>query len=303
MNLLALPLVAMLAVHADPLATGYHTRTLKMGEVTRTYNIHVPKNYDAKKPTPVVLALHGAGMNGMTMALFCGLSSKSDEAGFIVVYPNGTGVGNVMLTWNSGGAMGRIAPNKSDDVAFMGKVLDDLATVVNVDPKRVYAAGMSNGAMMAYRLAAEMSDRIAAIAPVGGVMTIDECKPKRPVPVIHFHGTADTLVPFGGNDRKAPQMGLFRSVEDTVMLWVKANGCPEKPVVTELENKAADKLPVTRKVYGPGKDGAEVVLYVVDGGGHTWPGQAVLINIVGKSTKNISANDLMWEFFQKHPMK
>lgn len=189
-----------------------------------------------------------------------------------------------------------------DDVAFIGKLLDDLATVTNVDAKRIYAAGMSNGGMMAYRLAAEMSDRIAAIAPVAGTLALDEVKPKRPVPVIHFHGTRDGLVPFNAPGAGNPAMRL-KSGEDSVKLFVKVNGCPDEPTITELPNKAKDQLKVTRKVWGPGKDGAEVVLYVVEGGGHTWPGRDMPFEIVGKSTKNISANDLMWEFFQKHPMK
>ena len=177
------------------LGPGDHTRTLMMGEQKRTYLVHVPKGYDPKKPTPVVLALHGAAMNGPMMVWFSGLNKKSDEAGFIVVYPSGTGTGP-FLTWNAGGFKGKMAEGKADDVAFIGKLLDDLGTVVKVDEKRVYACGMSNGGMMCYRLAAELSDRIAAIAPVAGTIAIEESKPKRPVPVIHFHGTKDTLVPF-----------------------------------------------------------------------------------------------------------
>ena len=131
-----------------------------------------------------------------------------------------------MLTWNAGGFQGK--EGKPDDVAFIAKVLDDLATVVNVDPKRVYVTGMSNGGMMCYRLAAELSDRIAAIAPVAGTMAIDNYHPKRPVPVMHFHGTADKLVPFGGPGSGTPKFLGFKSVEDTIKICAKANGCPEE---------------------------------------------------------------------------
>jgi polyhydroxybutyrate depolymerase len=150
---------------ADPLGPGDYTRPLMMGEQKRSYLVHVPKGYDPKKPAPVVLALHGAAMNGLMMVWFSGRNKKSDEAGFIVVYPSGTGTGP-FLTWNAGGFRGKMAEGKANDVAFIGKLLDDLATVVKVDEKRVYACGMSNGGMMCYRLAAELSDRIAAIAPV-----------------------------------------------------------------------------------------------------------------------------------------
>ena len=286
---------------ADPLGPGDHTRTLMMGEQKRTYLVHVPKGYDPKKPAPVVLALHGAAMNGSMMVWFSGLNKKSDEAGFIVVYPSGTGTGP-FLTWNAGGFKGKMAEGKADDVAFIGKLLDDLGTVVKVDEKRVYACGMSNGGMMCYRLAAELSDRIAAIAPVAGTIAIDESKPKRPVPVIHFHGTKDTFVPFEMAKGKTPAFMKLKGVEESVQTWVKLNGCDEKPK-TETLSKDGDEMKVTRKTYGGGKDGAEVVLVVIEEGGHTWPGQQPPVGFIGKSAMNISANDLMWEFFQKHKLK
>jgi polyhydroxybutyrate depolymerase len=199
------------------------------------------------------------------------------------------------LLWNAG-SFG----SKADDVAFIGKVLDDLGTVASVDKKRTYACGMSNGAMMCYRLAAEMSDRIAAIAPVAGTIALEESKPKRPVPVLHFHGTKDTLVPFEGPKGKMTQ---FKSVDDSIKTWVKLNGCEEKPKATQELSKAGEEPKVTRKTYGAGKDGPEVVLVVIEGGGHTWPGQNARVPFMGKSAMNISANDLIWEFFKKHPMK
>ncbi len=285
----------LFALGADPLAAGDHTRTLKVGEKNRSYIVHIPKSYDPKVPTPVVLALHGAAMNGSMMVWFSGLNKTADKEGFIVVYPSGTGV-EPFLTWNAGGFAG----NTTDDVAYFGKLLDDLATVVKVDDKRIFACGMSNGGMMSYRLAAELSDRIAAIAPVAGTIAIEKSKPKRPVPVIHFHGSADAIVPF--EKAKASPLMKFQGVEDSIRTWVKLNGCDEKPKADML-TKEDDEMKVTRQTYGGGKDGAEVVLVVVDGGGHTWPGQLPPVTFVGKSTKNISANDLMWAFFKKHPMK
>jgi polyhydroxybutyrate depolymerase len=285
----------------DLLASGDYTRSLMMGEQKRTYLVHVPKGYDPKMPAPVVLALHGAAMNGSMMVWFSGLNKKSDEAGFIVVYPSGTGTGP-FLTWNAGGFKGKRAEGRADDVAFIGKLLDDLGTVVKVDEKRVYACGMSNGGMMCYRLAAELSDRIAAIAPVAGTIAIEESKPKRPVPVIHFHGTKDTLVRFEMAKGKAPVSMKLKGVEESVQTWVKLNGCDEKPR-TETISKDGDEMKVIRKTYGSGKDGAEVVLVVVEEGGHTWPGQQPPVGFIGKSAMNVSANDLMWEFFQKHKLK
>lgn len=285
----------------DPLGPGDHTRTLMVGELHRTYLVHVPREYDPKKPAPIVLALHGAAMNGPMMVWFSGLNKTSDAANFIVVYPSGTGTGP-FLTWNAGGFAGKRAEGRPDDVAFIGKLLDDLGTVVKVDEKRVYACGMSNGGMMCYRLAAELSDRIAAIAPVAGTIAIRESKPKRPVSVIHFHGSKDTLVPFEMTKGKAPAFMTLKGVEESIQTWVQLNGCVEKPI-TESLSKDGDEMKVTRKTYGGGKNGVEVVLIVIEEGGHTWPGQQPPVGFIGKSATNISANDLMWEFFQKHPMK
>ena len=286
------PILLFLAFEKEALKPGDYTRELKVGDVTRSYLMHIPPSYDPKKKTPVVLAFHGAIMTAEMMTQFSGLNEKADKAGFIVVYPRAKGSG-LWLTWNAGGIW-KFA-NKADDIGFVKALLDELPRVVNVDPKRIYATGMSNGAMMCYRVGAELSERIAAIAPVAGTMIIDEFKPKRSVPVMYFHGTADKMVPFG-------KPTAFRSVEECVQMWVKVNECAKEPKEKELPNKA-DKLHVTRKTYGPGKNGAEVILYVIAGGGHTWPGMPPPVSWIGLSTGNISANDLMWDFFQRHPLK
>ena len=292
-------LFALTVLAADQLAPGDHVRSLPIGDQARSYSVHIPPSYDPKQPTPVVLVFHSAAMNAASMAHFCGLDEKADRSGFVVVYPHGTGATQLFLYWDAGGVRGR----PSDDVGYVAKLLDDLATVVNVDPTRVFATGMSNGAMMCYRLAAELSERIAAIAPVAGTMAIEVCRPRRPVPVLHFHGTRDGLVLFDGPDDRTPKNLKFQSVEATVRAWVKANGCPEKPRFTKVPDHEEDGTAVQMKTYGPGKDGSEVILCVVEGGGHTWPGRDPRIPFLGKSTKEIAANDLIWEFFLKHPMK
>jgi polyhydroxybutyrate depolymerase len=209
-----------------------------------------------------------------------------------------------MLTWNGGNCCGYAMTNKIDDVALMNAMLDDLAKVVKVDAKRVYATGMSNGAIISYRLASELSDRIAAIAPVSGPMGTEKCTPKRPVPVIHFHGTDDQNSPIkGGKGEKSLSGTNFYSVEHSIKAWIKANGCKDEPVTVELPDRAKDGTRVFRKTYGGGKDGTEVVLVVIEGAGHTWPGREPGVRMLGKSTKNISANEEMWKFFQNHPMK
>jgi polyhydroxybutyrate depolymerase len=148
--MMTIPLLLTAAVlGATPLGSGDHVRTVSAGTLERSYLVHVPATYDSRKPTPVVVAYHGGGANADNMIAFSGLNMKSDEAGFIVVYPNGTGRWKKMLTFNGGNCCGYASANKVDDVEFTRKILDDLATSVNIDPKRVFATGMSNGGIMA----------------------------------------------------------------------------------------------------------------------------------------------------------
>jgi polyhydroxybutyrate depolymerase len=300
-----LPLMMILMADVDVLKPGDHTRSLTVGDLTRTYLVHVPKSYDGKKLTPVVLVFHGGGSNAEQMIRFCGMNDKADKEGFIVVYPQGTGrLEKTLLTFNAGNCCGYAMEKKIDDVAFVRALLDDLEKAAKVDTKRIYATGMSNGGMITYRMASELSDRIAAVAPVAGPMGTETCHPKRSVPVMHFHGTDDKNAPFkGGTGENSLSKTNFHSVDFSIQAWLKANGCKDNPAVVELPDKAKDGTRITIKTYGPGTDAAEVVLVIIDGGGHTWPGMPPRLKILGKSTRNISANDMMWEFFKKHPMK
>ena len=291
---------------ATKLTAGEHTRTVVVGDLQRRYRVHVPKKYDAANPTPVVIVFHGGGGNPESMVRLSGMNAKSDEAGFIVVYPYGTGkLEDYLLTFNGGGCCGYAMQNKIDDVGFTRALLDDLAKVANVDTNRVFATGLSNGGIMSHYVGSELSDRIAAIAPVGGPLMMEACHPNRAVSVMHFHGTGDEFAPFKGGFGKGAlgRAGVteFRSVEHTIQSWVKANGCKPEPEVVAMPDKADDGMKCTSKTWSGGKDGSEVVLIEIENGGHTWPGNEPTVAMLGKSTKDISANDLMWEFFQKHP--
>lgn len=296
-----LALAAAMALGKPTLEPGDHKRAITSGGIKRNYIVHVPPGINPAKPAPVVLALHGAAMDGSMMIWFSGLNKKADEAKFIAVYPSGTGIGP-LKAWNSGGLSGPLAAGKPDDVAFISALIDDLGTVARVDPKRVYACGLSNGGMMCYRLASELSPRIAAIAPVAGTVSIEECKPSRPVPVIHFHGTGDTIVPFEIKQGKGPPFIRLKGVEESVKLWAGLNGCGEIRGPEALIQPPED-LEVTRETWTGGKNGAEVVLVTIKDGGHTWPGQKPPVAFIGKSTRKFSANDLMWDFFRRHPME
>jgi len=291
------------------LSAGEHTRTIAVGDLQRRYRVHVPKKYDAANPTPVVLVFHGGGGNPESMVRLTGMNAKSDEAGFIAAYPYGTGLlENQLLTFNGGGCCGYAMEHKIDDVAFTRALLDDLATIVSVDTNRVFATGLSNGGIMSHCVASELSDRIAAIAPVGGPLMMDAPNAKRAVPVLHFHGTGDEFAPFKGGYGKGSfgrSKGVtdFKSVEHTIQSWVKANGCKPEPEIIALPDNADDGMKCIRKTWSGGRDGSEVVLIEIENGGHTWPGNEPIVAILGKSTKDISANEMMWEFFQRHTMK
>jgi len=297
-------LALTMTLAATSLTPGDATRTITVGTVARTYLVHIPPNYDGRNAVPVVLAFHGGGSNPRQMSEFSGLSDKANEAGFIVVYPAGSGRVEAALTWNAGNCCGYAQRQNVDDIGFVAALLDDLASAANVDAKSIYATGMSNGALMSYAVADRLASRIAAIAPVAGPMGTETCQPAQPVSVVHFHGTEDAFAPYaGGVGRSSITRTNFYSVDHTIGAWAAANGCDANPREETLPDVAKDGMHVTRKTYGQGRDGAEVILYTIHGGGHTWPGRQPKLRWLGASTQDISANDLMWEFFQRHAKK
>lgn len=300
MTTCALIVLAMLG-DANRLGAGDHRRELAVDGRDRDYLIHVPRKRAPAAGWPIVLIYHGGGTNADLMMRVCGMNDKADEAGFLAVYPNGTGRVSRVLTFNAGNCCGVAQRDGVDDVKFTHAVLDDLRRLLAVDRKRIYATGMSNGAIMAYRVASEMADRIAAIAPVAGPMGTRTCSPSQPVPVCHFHGTADAFAPYkGGKGTRSLTKTDFFSVDHSIKAWVRANGCRATPQIQTLRKKIEDGTSVTKFIYAGGKQGAEVVLYRIEGMGHTWPGIDSGRRFLGATTKNISANDVMWEFFQRH---
>lgn len=288
-------------IAASPLPPGLHERSICVEGLRRSYLIHVPGTLAAAETWPVVLAFHGAGANARQMLRMSGLNEKADDSRFVVVYPEGTGVGP-LKTFNGGGRGGAMAERDIDDVAFIHGLLDDLASLIPLDSCRVFATGISNGGMMCHRLAAEMPERIAAIAPVAGTLAVRLPPLPRGVPVMHFHGRSDGIVPWTGPNLMTPRFLTFLSVDATVAAWRQANGCPDGWTISEFENVARDGTLVRRHSSRPGRDGSEVILIDIEGGGHTWPGRPNLMIFLGKTTRDISANDLMWEFFERHPL-
>jgi len=267
------------------------------GGRVRTYKLHLPANYSDQQAFPLVMVLHGGAANADYAMRMSGMNALSDEHGFIAVYPNGTGIyQHAVLTWNAGRCCGWAHQHEIDDVGFLNALLDQLEAEYAIDSKRVYVTGISNGAMMAYRLACELSHRIAAIAPVAGSLNYDGPAPKQPVSVIHFHGKEDQHAPYGGGvGAKTLYPRVDRPVQETIQLWVSYNQCQKEP-------ECSQSGPAKIECYSGGKDGTEVVLYSIDGEGHTWPGgQAGIRNgNIDPPTQAIQATDLIWTFFSHH---
>lgn len=286
----------------SPYGAGDYRRYLQCDGRKRFYEIHIPHGYHKEEAIPVVLNFHGGGGNPAQQRKDSQMDSVSDVNNFIVVYPAGTGkLQERFLTYNAGVCCGYAKENNIDDVSFTEAILDDLAAFFHIDQGRIYATGFSNGAFMCYRLAFQLADRIAAIAPVSGVIGVDmsQYKPARSVSVIHFHGLKDMHVAYnGGVGQKAQEKIPRLSVAESIQYWIKYNGCSlEQP--EEFRKNAA-----IRTSYGSGKDGSEVVLWTLEDGGHAWPGGKSTLpeQMVGKLNRDISASELIWEFFQKHSL-
>lgn len=259
--------------------------TLKVGGRTRSYLLHLPPGYDHVSSLPLVLVLHGGTQSPESAEGMSGLSRKADAEHFIAVYPRGTGK---LPTWNAGNCCAYAMENHVDDVAFLHALLDKIEREFPVNPRRIYVTGISNGAMMSYRVACELADKVAAIAPVEGALNVD-CHPSAPVSVLIFHGTADRLVPYEGGTTPF-QIGPKRtdnSVAAAVSFWMKNDGCSPTPRQEKLTEARVD-------TYSGCTAGAAVQLYTIQGGRHMWPGVAI-------SGNHLAATDIMWSFFAQHP--
>jgi polyhydroxybutyrate depolymerase len=237
-----------------------------------------------------------------------GLNRLSDKEGFIVVYPDG-----IEKHWNDGreNVNYRAHREKIDDVGFISALIDHLAKQYHTDVKRVYATGVSNGAMMSFRLACELSEKISAVAPVAGSMPENmpsKCTPSRPIPVLMISHTEDPLVPWGGGEIRfgLRRFGRVLSVGETVTFWATHNQCSSPPNITWGPDKdSKDGTRVRKESYHPCRESSEVVLYAIEGGGHTWPGgdQYLPEWIIGKTSRDIDANEVIWSFFKRHIKK
>lgn len=292
-------LVALALVMALLAAVFYFEIYRSSGEVLtrgkkRTYLLHVPKTYQPGRPTPLVICLHGFAEWPAHLMRLSHWNQLADESGFLVVYPFGS---SLPLRWNCSGRFSTLERTQQD-VQFISDLISQLKKEYNIDESRVYANGLSNGGGMSFLLACQLSERIAAIGSVGGayMMPWTEYKPKRPVPAMIFHGTADPIVPFHSKSSERFKIP-FPDIPQWVQTLAEHNGCQTNSVMLPASGS------VSGVRYPGGTNNAEVVFYTVAGGGHTWPGgKQMPAFIVGKTTKDVDATRLMWDFFKEHPM-
>ncbi|MDD2718011.1 MAG: PHB depolymerase family esterase [Candidatus Wallbacteria bacterium] len=287
---------------AGPIKPGEYEREMMQDKVKRTYILHIPPQYDGKKALPLVLVLHGGAGNAKQTAKWLGFSEKADKNGFIVVYPNGSGLlKEKLLTWNSGNCCGYALRKKIDDVGFIRLLIEVLENTLKIDPCRIFATGISNGGMMSYRLACELSDKLAAVAPVAGALNCETKMMKYPVSLIVFHGTADQHVLYkGGEPKKTILLGTQRvdkSVAESVGFFVKFDGCSTVSQKVEMGKN------INVDIYSGGKNETEVILYTIKGMGHAWPGGTAYAPGADQPNLDISATNQIWEFFKSHPRK
>jgi len=275
--------------------------SIVFGGLTRTYIVHTPK-LNGTAPIPLVLAFHGGGGTGAGMARLTHLSQLADKYGFIVAYPDG-----YMRRWADG--RGTTAAERAgvDDVGFVSALIDQLSKQNQIDPTRVYATGISNGGFFSLRLACELSSKITAVAAVAATLPqnlSDHCHPQKPVSILLIHGTDDPLVPASGGVVGGRIGGEVISLNATVNLWLQADACMLTPDVTYATEVVNDGTRVKIETFASCKNSSAVILYVIEGVGHTWPGgvQFSPESVIGKTTHNIDAGQVIWLFFQKHSL-
>lgn len=284
----ALFLLTLPALIAFGAAMSFHYEnrsngTIVSGGVEREYLLYVPRSYDGTKAVPLVISLHGAGGWPTLQRDISQWNDIADREGFIVVYPAGMRAPGPRV-W------------RPSDVPFIADLIDKLQRDYRIDPRRIYVNGLSNGGGMSFVLSCRLSDRIAAAGLVGAALILHSkwCRNEQPVPMIAFHGTADNAALYNGGTSWVVATPL-QPVESFVADWARRNRCSPQPADTPY---ASD---IRKREYRGCADGAPVVLYTIDGGGHTWPGPGgppVPEWFMGRTARNVNASELMWEFFK-----
>ncbi len=271
----------------------------------RSYWARVPARWDGRAALSLVVLLHGAGATAEWAMGETGWDQTADREGFLLVLPQGTRADEAKPpnflhnppVWNDGSPRGARGRHGVDDAAFLADVLDDVQGRYPI-AGRACVTGFSNGAGMAFRLGAELPQRLAALAPVAGHCWVEPPPLARPLPTFYLVGDRDPLVPLAGGEIVSP-WGRLRetkpSVRQTLARWAAALGCPDEPALVQ-----ADEGVVVER-YGPGSEGVELIATIVEGLGHHWPGGRGQLTrrLAGPPSDRVRANDLIWEFFRR----
>ncbi|HXD79834.1 MAG TPA: PHB depolymerase family esterase [Puia sp.] len=289
-------LLAALLAHGP----GETRQSIGAGGRMRTFLLYQPTGLPDR--APLLIALHGRLGTGAGMERLTHFEAVADREKFLLIFPDG-----VKKSWNDG--RGTPAERRGvDDVGFIRALIDSAVRHCGADPRRIYVTGISNGGFMTMRLAAELSDKIAAVAVVAATMdqqTVDRARGVHPLSVLLLHGTKDPLVPFGGGAVHSNAGGPILSHDASVNWWVKLDECQPSPTVRSIPDSAGDGTAVTVRDYPGGKEGTEVLDYVIANGGHTWPGgwQYLPVLLVGRTSRNLDASEAIWVFFKRHGKK
>jgi polyhydroxybutyrate depolymerase len=283
---------------ARPVEAGTRERQLDYDGRERGYLLHIPPAYDGTTPLPVVLVFHGGGGSGNNAIKQTHFDRVADANGFIAVFPHGSGLlRRILLTWNAGNCCGWAVENEVDDVGFVRALIRELTSTLAVDARRIYATGLSNGAMMSYLLGCEAADLIAAIGPVAGAQNSPDCAPSSQLSLIAIHGDADRSVLYGGGTPEVQADRLDRvdnSVANSTGFFASLNDCDTPPEPSRSGS-------IHHDVWEGCVSGRAVELYTVLGGGHAWPGGQPGFAGSDTPTTEIDASELIWAFFAAHP--
>jgi polyhydroxybutyrate depolymerase len=279
--------------------TGSTTLSVEIGRHQRTVIVHVPPSYNSSRAVALVLNLHGTGSTAAAQEVFSGMDATSDTASFVVAYPQGLIASGTGFDWDIPGVPlfgGGYAPRGSaNDVVFLTELVPVLESKYCINPREVFATGMSGGGRMASQLACDASSTFAAVAPVAGLRLPSPCPTTRPVPVVAFHGTADPVDPYNGNG----QAYWTYSVPAAASRWAAQDKCSR-------DAKTAHRPGFTLTSYQGCAGNAVVELYSVTGEGHEWPGgphmPPAITGALGAQSNAVEANTVMWAFFSEHPM-
>lgn len=267
--------------------------TIAVGSTARSYRLHLPTGYSGTTPVPLVLLLHGGGLQPVASTLSYQMDPVADANGFIVVYPLGTLGPQGDYTWDAYGCCGAAQLGGVDDVAFIRALVASLQSTYRIDRNRIYASGMSNGGFMAQRLACDAADLFAAVAAVSSALDTGACEPSQPVGVMMFNGTADQNVVYdGGYGTNQPYPRDDNPVSFAVATWTHLDACGATPYV-------ATSTPgdIVVDTYAPCASGRQYVLYTLIGAGHEWPGSDQPGDTGDPPIEEISASSLIWTFF------